>query len=518
MSYTTLPKGWVWARLGDITEIVGGGTPSRDNPSYFGGSIPWATPTDITRLNDLWINETAESITEKGLRNSSAVLLPAGTVLMTSRASIGLTAINSCKMCTNQGFASLICNEQVIVNAYLAYWLPALKEKLIQLAGGTTFKEISKSTLARVEIPLPPLSEQYRITVILREADEICRLRRQASEKAQQIFAALFYEMFGDPIENDRKWKTTKIHAICDLVRGSSPRPQGDPRYFGGPIPRLMVADITRDGSYVTPRIDSLTEEGAKASRLMNAGAVVMVVSGSPGLPAILTVDACIHDGIVGFRNLSKLLTPEFFLGFLLAMKEKNTVQAVGATFHNLTTDQISNWSVLLPPIELQERYTALISEIRDICKQNTDTYKSLETLYQSLLAQAFSGELTAAWREIHTEELVQAVQERDKQLERLHGAIKPVAVAQPIQIESQIDNRKELITELSNIQNVLLKLINKKRETYFIATKLQDDIQTCFEQGVKQSGWFDHLEQDWQRTGRRTEEGVHQANVAVSD
>src|SRR5205807_2146686 len=119
----------------------------------------------------------------------------------------------------------------------------------------------------------------------------------------------------------ERNWSKVALGDLCNLVRGSSPRPQGDPRYFGGPIPRLMIADITRDGKFVTPRIDSLTDEGAKKSRPMLKGSVVMAVSGAVGLPAILEVDACIHDGFVGFRDLCSDIQPSFLFEFLLSTR-----------------------------------------------------------------------------------------------------------------------------------------------------------------------------------------------------
>jgi type I restriction enzyme, S subunit len=99
-----------------------------------------------------------------------------------------------------------------------------------------------------------------------------------------------------------------KLGNLCDIVRGSSPRPQGDPRYYGGSIPRLMIADVTRDGVYVTPQIDSLTEEGSMKSRPMKKGDVIIAVSGDPGRACILNVDACIHDGFVGLRNESSII------------------------------------------------------------------------------------------------------------------------------------------------------------------------------------------------------------------
>lgn len=175
-------------------------------------------------------------------------------------------------------------------------------------------------------------------------------------------------------------WDSTRLDELCHLVRGSSPRPQGDPKYFGGPVPRLMVADITRDGMRVTPAIDTLTEEGAKKSRPMLAGSVVMAVSGNPGLPAILELDACIHDGFVGFRDLDiQRLLPEFFYYVLLVNKEANKSQSVGTVFMNLTTDQIREFMIPLPTIETQRAIVAEIEAEQALVHANRELVRRME-------------------------------------------------------------------------------------------------------------------------------------------
>jgi type I restriction enzyme M protein len=160
--------------------------------------------------------------------------------------------------------------------------------------------------------------------------------------------------------------RIVKLGDICEVVRGSSPRPQGDPKFFGGPVPRLMIADITRDGIWVTPKIDSLTEEGAKRSRPMKAGDVVMAVSASPGLPALLKIDACIHDGFAGLKNLPSDLDRRFLYYVLLALRAKHDAQADGATFRNITTDQIREFEIPLPSLDEQRR---IVAEIEDYQK-----------------------------------------------------------------------------------------------------------------------------------------------------
>ena len=178
------------AQLGEVCTVVGGGTPRRSNGAYFGGSIPWATPTDVTALVGLTIESTRETLTETGLRESSARLIPAGTVLLTSRATIGYTAIAAAPMATNQGFANLTCGERLLPE-YLAFWLRLRRNHLVQLAGGTTFKEISKSALKKIEIPLPPLELQYCFANLIASVIRVISETEIASDSAARLSTSL---------------------------------------------------------------------------------------------------------------------------------------------------------------------------------------------------------------------------------------------------------------------------------------------------------------------------------------
>ena len=177
---------------------------------------------------------------------------------------------------------------------------------------------------------------------------------------------------------------------ICKVVRGSSPRPKGSPHYYGGTIPRLMVADITRDGMYSTPKIDSLTEAGAARSRPMNKGDVIVTVSGNPGLPTILAVDACIHDGFVGLRNLNENINREYLYWNLLSQHETHGAQSVGAVFKNLTTHQVRDFRIPLPSQEIQQAIADEITAEQTLVQANRKLVKRFEGKIRAAIARVW--------------------------------------------------------------------------------------------------------------------------------
>jgi len=151
-----IPEGWKVKQIGDICETFGGGTPKTSEPSYWeGGDVFWATPTDMTSLNSPVIFDTSRKITEKGLLNSSAKLLPPGSILMTSRATLGYFAITKVPISTNQGFISMVCDDRVS-NYYLLNAVKNNMEEIENLAGGSTFLEINKTSFRSIKIILPP--------------------------------------------------------------------------------------------------------------------------------------------------------------------------------------------------------------------------------------------------------------------------------------------------------------------------------------------------------------------------
>ncbi len=163
-----LPKSWVQVTVADLGKVVSGGTPSTKENSYWGGNISWISPSDLTGYSDKYISKGAKSITQEGLKNSSATIMPAGSIHFSSRAPIGYTVISSREITSNQGFKSLV-PAQGVFNEYIYYYFKSAKQLAESRATGTTFKEISGAAFSKLPVPLPPTNEQHRIIAKIEE-------------------------------------------------------------------------------------------------------------------------------------------------------------------------------------------------------------------------------------------------------------------------------------------------------------------------------------------------------------
>lgn len=388
---------WRTALLEDVAQVLGGGTPSRTEKNYFGGGIAWATPTDITKLDQLYIGKTKETVSETGLRNSSTKLMQPGAVLLTSRATIGFTAVATVPICTNQGFINFICGPD-LVPEYLAYWLCTQKAKMIQHAGGTTFKEIARGTLRKFEIPVPPLPEQRRIVDLLSRADGIVRLRREAEKKAVELIPAIFLEMFGDPRWNPKGWRTLPLNEVSEVISGVAKGRQlsGDDLVE---LPYMRVGNV-KDGHLDLSEVKTIEIKRSEVEKLRIApGDLLMTEGGDPdklGRAALWhgEIDLCVHQNhIFKVRSNRNLLSPEYLRSlagsaygkayFLRVAKKTTGIASINKT-------QLSAFPVVLPPLDLQEKFKQRVEAVESVLIQQVSASATAQSTFNSLLATHF--------------------------------------------------------------------------------------------------------------------------------
>jgi type I restriction enzyme, S subunit len=300
---------WDEVRIEDLGDIIAGGTPSRGNPSYWNGRIPWVTPSEITELRDKYLRETRERITAEGLAGSAAKLLPPGSVLVTTRATLGEEAIAAVPVATNQGFKSIIPNTDS--HSLFAYYLVcSLKLEMERLASGTTFLEISKADFSRIKVRRPKHDEQTRIAAVLDTVDEAIAKKEAVIAKLQQVRAGLLHDLLSrgldehgqlrDPIAHPgqfqdsplgkipRAWEVKTCQSICrEIVVGIVVKPAQ--YYVEEGVPVLRSANVREEGIQMSDLVFISDESNTLLSKsILRTGDVVTVRTGYPGTSCVV--------------------------------------------------------------------------------------------------------------------------------------------------------------------------------------------------------------------------------------
>lgn len=413
---------WPLVRLGDVAEVVGGSTPSRDREEYWNGHIPWLTPTDLPMPGEgiAVVSSTRERITDAGLSAISASLLPPGTVLFSSRATIGKIGIAAAPLATNQGFANLVPSKAVF-SKFLAYSLLYYREEISRLAGSTTFKEVRRGALKRFQIPLPPLSEQRRIVEILDQADALRKKRAEADAKAARILPALFCKMFGDPATNPKGWPMKALSALGASVRYGLGQP---PTFSPAGVPFIRATNISR-GRIEAQDVLTVDPKSVPSGRdaFLRVGEVIVVRSGAYTGDVAQVTDRW-SGSVIGYDLVvspGPRLTGEFLEAYLLSPAIQNGYFAnakARAGQPHLNAEQLAATLVFDIPSDLQAYFAKCVQTYRGTRDEYLQSERKLNALFCTLLHRAFTGDLTARWREAHMKELLAEMESQAKELE----------------------------------------------------------------------------------------------------
>jgi len=386
-----------FVRLADCCEIVAGATPSTNVDRYWGGPIAWATPKDLSDLVGKYISCTPDTLTDEGYKSCSAKIMPAGSVLFSSRAPIGHVAINAVPMCTNQGFKSFVPVAEKLSSDYLYHWLKANKAYLQSLGNGATFKEVSKAVVSEVKIPLPPLPEQRRIAAILDKADALRAKRREAIAKLDQLLQAVFLDMFGDPVTNPKGWPVVPLSAAVNegtiitygIVQAGPEVPDG--------IPYIRTGDI-KEGKVVVQGLKrtSLAIAGKFQRSRVAVGDIVMSIRATVGTTALVPAEL---DGANLTQGTARIAVGQrtgrsYLLSHLRSSGTQKWIdkQVKGATFREITLARLRELPVMSPPRSMQDRFEVTAKKLTDIEAANKASAEMAEAIFGSAQQSAFDG------------------------------------------------------------------------------------------------------------------------------
>ena len=408
---------WKKYKLSEIGTVVGGATPSTTVERFYGGDIPWLTPKDLSNFQDRYIERGERNITQEGLDSCSAQLLPANSVLFSSRAPIGYVAIAKNPIATNQGFKSIVPNEKVD-SLFLYYILRYNKERIEAMGSGTTFKEVSGSVMKDVEISLPSLEEQRRIAGILGAIDDKIENNRRINTNLELQAQALYKQWFVDfdfPNEEGKPYKSSggkmadselgpipdgwRVGLLKDIVNFQSGFPFKSELFSEQGTYRLITIKGVQDG-YLDVNgavyIKNIPDRMPPYC-LLTEGDIIMSLTGNVGRCCIVE-----RENLLLNQRVVKL-QPTFINSnmFIYTMfrresfKEKLIALAKGTAQTNLSPIETANMRTITPSASCLVRFNKLGQSIFKQLLKNIKENNRLAAIRDTLLPKLMSGELS---------------------------------------------------------------------------------------------------------------------------
>lgn len=380
-SSNSMPEGkYKVVSLGDksLFQVESGGTPSSDILEYWDGNIRWATLVDLPAANLITeLKDTERTISPLGLEKSSAKLLPAGTVLVSTRATIGRVAIAEYETATNQGFKNIIVlDDSIISNRFVAYMMTALTDRMVSLASGGTFKEISKSNFLTLSIPLPPLTIQEQIVSELDNYQKIIDGARQVVDN------------YKPNIRIDFSWELKPLGQICDVRDGT----HDSPKFVQDGFP-LVTSKNIKNGTIILDDVNFISKEDydkINQRSKVDKGDILMPMIGTIGNPVIVDIEptfAIKNVALIKFpgqkvksKYVLFVLNSSLFAKYIEATKR-------GGTQNFISLKDIRSFNIPCPAVEIQERIIKEIEEEISIVEQN----KRLIDIFKQKIADKIS-------------------------------------------------------------------------------------------------------------------------------
>ena len=404
------PEDWDTAALGEVVDIRNGATPSTHVSTNWDGSIPWCTPTDITNTSGKYLTKTARRITEKGLADCGTSLLPAGTLLLCSRATIGEIKIASFPVCTNQGFKSLICAEQAH-NEFLYYLALTLKPRLIQQAIGSTFLEIGKKALVSIEIRLPPLKEQRSIAEALSDVDGLLESLGALIAKKQTVKETAMQQLLTGKTRLpgfSGKWLKEFIGKIGFIYSGLSGKSKMDfSRGQAKYVTFLNVLDhvsISIDDPSLFDDVAVGSEE--KQNKVLSGDLLFNNTSETPddlAMGSAVQVDIpelYLNSFCFGFRLYNSSRYNPLYLAYSFRGpigRKLMYALAQGATRYNISKQQFLNLELRIPEIREQIAIATILSDMDAEIAALERRLNKIRAIKQNAMQQLLTGRIRLA-------------------------------------------------------------------------------------------------------------------------
>lgn len=385
---------WLKTSLIDIVELIGGGTPKTSKAEYWGGNINWLSVKDFNNENR-YVYSTEKTITEEGLNNSSTKLLRKDDIIISARGTVGELAMIPFPMAFNQSCYGIRAKDG-INSTFLYYLIKHSVRKLKAMTHGSVFDTITRETFANIEVAIPDIETQQRVAKMLADIDDKVENNQRINNNLEQQAMTLFKSWFVDYEPFDRQvpttWKCGVLGDFVEIKRGGSPRPIQNFLSDSG-LHWLKISDATGISSpFINEIKEYIIEEGLKKTVFLKSGSLVLSNSATPGLPKILDIDTCIHDGWLYFP--SSKFSNEYLYLYFKHIRDNLVALGNGSVFTNLKTDILKNYPTNLPTDEVLNEFDEIIKPIFSMILSKTRESKRLTEIRDTLLPRLMSGEL----------------------------------------------------------------------------------------------------------------------------
>ena len=381
---------WKEYKLHEIGRIVGGATPPTKDSANYDGEISWITPKDLSNFTGRYIQKGERSITQKGFDSSSCQILPKGSILFSSRAPIGYIAIAANELCTNQGFKSIIPDNNLVNNLFLYYLLKFNKEEIEGLGSGTTFKEVSAKVMQNFDIKIPSIQTQKKIADILSSLDDKIELNRRINDNLEQQAQTLFNYYFIDTPELLGEFSVGSLADAANYVNGLAMqkyRPiNGEKGLPVLKIKELGQGRIDSSSDFCSNEIDSYYK--------VYDGDVIFSWSGT-----LMVKIWC--GGKCGLNQhlfkVSSKTTPKWFYYFWTKHHLDNFIRIAkdkAVTMGHIKRGELEKAEVLFPNNSVMKKLDTLMAPFLDQIIEKECEIRKLALLRDTLLPKLISGEL----------------------------------------------------------------------------------------------------------------------------
>ena len=383
-----MKQGWKTCKFADVFNLQMGKTPSRDNPTYWGDDNMWVSIADMNEQK--YMSATKEGITDIAVQESGIKPIPQGTVIMSFKLSIGKVSIATSKLYTNEAIMGFIEKEKgTLVPEYLYYYLKGYKwEGANKAAMGMT---LNKKTIADNTISYPPIAEQEKIVAELDCLSGIIEKKKQQLKELDNLAQSIFYEMFGDPVENDKGWEKKRLDEIGKVITGNTPSTKDESNYSSADYCFVKPSDIAKDSiSYISNTEFYVSEKAYINSRQLPKGSVLTTCIGIIGKVGILQKDATCNQQINAIIP-NKDIDAKFLAHVLFMIRDVLTDVANAPIVPIINKKEFSSVSIPVPLFSLQQDFASKIESIEKQKELIAQSIKETETLFNSRMDYYFN-------------------------------------------------------------------------------------------------------------------------------